>query len=110
MELTGTHFCFYFAFKLNLMKEKLIILSEQDLEDVMQKVLTAIEALNNNAKQSRLEYMRSREVMEELGISSSLLQTLRVNKLIPYSKIGDTYFYPRFEIEKILIDNLVTAA
>ena len=87
------------------MAENIYILSKKDLDQFKKEVLDSVEALKEEAMHSRLNYMRSSEVMKELGISSSHLQKMRIKGIIPYSKIGDTFFYPREEIIAMLQKN-----
>ena len=51
------------------------------------------------------KYLRSSEVTELLGISTSTLQHLRIQKILPYTKMGSTIFYDWQDVIKILEQN-----
>ncbi len=87
------------------MAEQIYLFSKQDLDQFKKEVLNSIEAHHKEDKHSQLNYMRSKEVMKELAISSSHLQKMRIKGLIPHTKIGDTFFYPRAEIKALLDAN-----
>ena len=50
-------------------------------------------------------YLRSKDVENMLGISSSTLQNLRDSQAIPFTQLGKTYFYPYQELMDILRNN-----
>ncbi len=52
-------------------------------------------------------YLKGEEVMEYLHISPRTLQTLRDNRLIPFTTIGDKILYPERELQKVLMDNYI---
>lgn len=51
------------------------------------------------------DWIENHEAMRLLGICMRKLQTLRSNGTIPYSRIGNTIYYRRQDIQKILADN-----
>ena len=53
----------------------------------------------------RKKWLKSEDVMKMLRISPSTLQTLRIKKIIPYSRIGKTLFYDYEDIMKIITDS-----
>ena len=85
--------------------DQICLISKEDLDDFTKTVLNEIKAIKEEAKHARLNYMRSSDVMEELGISSSHLQNMRIKGNIPFTTLGDTFFYPREEISSILQNN-----
>ncbi len=50
-------------------------------------------------------YLKGEEVMEYLHISPRTLQTLRDNRLIPFTTIGGKILYPERELLRVLMDN-----
>lgn len=48
------------------------------------------------------QWLRSREVVKWLGISTSTLQNLRDRGDIPFTQIGETYFYPYQQIKAMM--------
>lgn len=51
------------------------------------------------------QWLRSKEVCQWLNISAGTLQNLRESGGIPFSRLGNTYFYPFAEIERLLNEN-----
>jgi len=45
-----------------------------------------------------VKWLRSKDVRKMLGISDSLLQTMRINKSISAYKLGASWFYKESEI------------
>lgn len=75
-------------FKIELLAELKIMLSSQSKINPEQK-----------------KFLRSSEVTELLGISTSTLQHLRIQKILPYTKIGSTIFYDWQDVINILDKN-----
>jgi len=76
--------------------------TKQDLLDLEERLAQMIEKSRPEFKR----WLRSKEVCNMLGISSSSLQNLRIQGFIPYSKVGGTIFYPLQGITKVLEDHL----
>jgi hypothetical protein len=55
-------------------------------------------------------FLKSYQVERMLGISAGTLQNLRINKTLPFSKIGGTIFYEMDDIQKLIKDNKRNAA
>lgn len=92
------------------MAEGIIVLSHEDLDQFRKEVLDEVKALKDDIASSKFNYMRSKDVMQELGISSSTLQKMRIRGEIPFTKLGDTILYPRQEVKQILIGNMKNVA
>lgn len=82
--------------KNDLIKFKIELLSE------IRALLSIPEPEENNDEMRR--WLKTNDVLRMLKISSSTLQTLRVNGTIPYSKIGNTLFYDIEDIQKVLLN------
>ena len=85
------------------------VVTKNDLINFKIELLSEIRALlsipepeNNNDEMRR--WLKTNDVLRMLKISSSTLQTLRVNGTIPYSKIGNTLFYDIEDIQKVLLN------
>ena len=48
------------------------------------------------------KWLRSSEVRQLLGISAGTLQNFRINRLLPFSRIGKIVFYRYEDVEKLL--------
>lgn len=81
-----------------------LILIENLLNDFKKQFIAEIksELQNINATKPNSRWLKSHQVQRLLGISPGTLQTLRINRTIPYSKIGGTIFYNEEEIMNIL--------
>ena len=90
--------------KLHLDPSDLILL-ENILNDFKKQLLSEFksELQNfNGTTKSQTKWLKSHQVQRLLGISPGTLQTLRINRTIPYSKIGGTIFYNEEEIMNVL--------
>lgn len=77
-----------------------------DLERMKAEIIQALkEATQPNSKLEK-KWLRSKEVREILSISSTTLQTMRINREIPFTKIGGILYYPADEIQALLNKNL----
>jgi hypothetical protein len=54
-------------------------------------------------------YLTGEEVMAYLHISPRTLQNLRDNRMIPFTTIGGKILYPERELQKVLMDNYISA-
>lgn len=68
----------------------------------------------NSSNENFLEYdgkrwLKSYQVMRMLGVSSGTLQNLRINRTIPFTKIGGSLYYPYDGIMKLFKDNMTDA-
>ena len=82
------------------------VITKDDLAALKQEIISQISNLLEG-KSNTSEWLKSAQVKKMLNISSGTLQNYRVNGTIPYTRIGETIFYDRKEIEKILNDNKV---
>ena len=79
------------------------LLTIGDLEDFRDRLLAEIkDLLKGSDGQPRKQWLRSIEVRKMLGVSPGTLQNLRVNKTLPYSKVGNIVFYKYDEIIRLL--------
>jgi len=88
-----------------LNQNKMNIATLEDLENFKNEIIDSLE----NLKQTHsFEYLKTGEVIELLGISGGTLQTLRRNKIIPYSKVGGILFYRKSDIVNLIESNFKT--
>ena len=76
------------------------IITKQDLNDFKEDLIKEISSLVEDS--TNKEWLRSSEVMEMLSISSGTLQNLRINRDIPFTKMGGILYYERAEVVKAL--------
>ena len=81
------------------------LITKADLLQAKADILVAIGEVMNRGKSTPQKWMKSNEVMEMLGLSSSGLQNLRINGTIPFTKLGGVIYYSYDDISKILESN-----
>jgi hypothetical protein len=82
-------------------REQLITI--EDLNAFKEELLTAIKhMLTSSPQQAAKKWLKSFEVRKLLTISPGTLQNLRVNGILPYTKIGGLFYYDSEEIYKML--------
>jgi hypothetical protein len=77
------------------------LVTVQDLQELKAEIISEIEQITKK-QTTQKEWLKSSEVMEMLSISSGTLQSLRINRDIPFSKMGGTLYYERAEVVKAL--------
>ena len=85
------------------------ILTHEDLEHFKNELFMELKELLLNDQQPQKKWLKSDEVKKLLNVSSSTLQTLRINGTLQYSKIGGIIYYDFDHIEKTLQKNLKLA-
>ncbi len=84
------------------------IITTDDLREFKMELLEEIRILLTEQGQQRpKKWLKSNEVIKMLKISSSTLQTFRINGILPFTKIGGLIYYDSGEIEKLLEKNKV---
>jgi len=81
------------------------IITKEDLElfkiDLFKELKQLLPATNGEIKR----WLKNSEVRKMLSISSGKLQMLRVNNILPYTKIGSTMYYKFEDIVNMLEGN-----
>jgi hypothetical protein len=77
------------------------IITIEDLQKFRLQLLEDLKAFVQQPGQTK-EWLRSKEVKKMLGISHGTLQNLRINKVLPYRKVGGIMFYKYDDIVKLL--------
>ena len=77
------------------------LVTVQDLQELKAEIISEIKLIIGSST-TKKDWLRSPEVMEMLSISSGTLQNLRINRDIPFSKMGGTLYYERAEVVKAL--------
>ena len=82
------------------------IITTEDLYDFKLELLEELKKLLQEKKTVKTKkYLKSAEVMEMLKISPGTLQNLRINRTLPFTKIGGIILYDYSEILRILQEN-----
>ena len=77
------------------------LVTVQDLQELKAEIISEIKLIIGNSTTQK-EWLRSSEVMEMLSISPGTLQNLRINRDIPFTKMGGTLYYERAGVVKAL--------
>ena len=86
------------------------IVTTEDLMVFKEELLDELKEVLAQTYPPAQPWLRSAQVRERLNISAGTLQTLRINGILPYSKIGGILFYPQEGIERVLEENLMNTA
>lgn len=82
------------------------VITKNDLDLLKQEIITSVTQLLKG-KDTNTQWLKSAQVREMLSISAGTLQNYREKGKLPYTRIGETIFYDRNDIERILNDNKV---
>lgn len=83
------------------------VLTTDDLQQFKHELLSEIKHLFKEEKQEPKKWLKSSQVRKMLNISPGTLQSLRMNGVLPYSKVGGSMYYAYDDLLKILKDNKV---
>lgn len=80
------------------------ILTKNDLIEFKSELLNELKSFIGKTKSAtpQKEWLKSHEVRKLLGISPGTLQSMRVNEVITYSKVGGIFFHSYADICKLL--------
>ncbi len=79
------------------------IITMEDLHSFKTQFIDEIkELLSSKTKSQEKKWLKASEVREMLNISPGTLQTLRINGVLKFSKVGGTIFYDADQINKLL--------
>ncbi|MXV50278.1 DNA-binding protein [Pedobacter sp. HMF7647] len=78
------------------------LITKQDLSDFKQELIAEIRALMELKQPVAKKWLRSCEVRKMLSISPGTLQSLRVNGLLEFNKIGGILYYRQEDIDKLM--------
>ena len=80
------------------------IVTIEDFQSFKEEVIKEIKELLSTQPKKR-QYLKSEDVREMLNISHGTLQTMRINRTIPWTKIGGIIYYEYDAIIKVLEKN-----
>lgn len=85
------------------------IITTDDLREFKIDLLDNIkQLLSNNSGQPQKKWLKSPEVRKLLAISPGTLQNLRINRTLPFTKVGGVIYYDLEDINKIMTNNKVS--
>jgi len=92
--------------------ENLVIIPAKELKAILDnqnKILKLLENISIDKTQKKYEfnYLKEEDAKKILGKKSTWFWKQRTEGKLSYSKIGNSIFYKRTEIEKLFDDNLL---
>lgn len=84
------------------------ILTTDDLREFKVELFQEMEkwlTIRSESSKMPKKFLKSSEVIDLLGISANTLNTLRINRIIPYTKVGGTIFFDWEDIEVVMKKN-----
>jgi len=78
------------------------LLTREDLQHFRTQLVNELKEVLQQSSQTTKQWLKSSEVRKMLGISHRTLQNLRINRSLPYTKLGGIMFYKYADIERIL--------
>jgi hypothetical protein len=78
------------------------ILTREDLYNFGNFLIEEIKKIVTIQKPFKKRFLKGYEVRKILGISQGTLQNLRLNRTLPYSKIGSIYYYDANIVENLM--------
>jgi hypothetical protein len=83
------------------------LITRTDLEDFKKELFEELRKLKiDSANKVEKKWLRSVDVRKMLGISPGTLQTLRINGVLRFTRVGSILYYKNEDISKILEENL----
>ena len=82
------------------------ILTHDDLQQFKAELITELRSLFHPESPTTKRWLKTEEVKKLLKVSSSTLQTLRINGTLQYTKIGGIIYYDNDYLSGIMQENL----
>ncbi|WP_448635255.1 helix-turn-helix domain-containing protein [Pedobacter panaciterrae] len=83
------------------------LITKEDLEDFKKELFEKLGKLKfEDQIGGQKKWLKSADVRKLLCISPGTLQTLRINGILRFSKVGNMLFYKNEDITKMLEENL----
>ena len=76
-----------------------------DLHDSEERIINQFKISNKTTTSN--EWLRTKDVVQMLGLSNSGVQNLRIRGILKYSKVAGTIYYKREDINTLLESNKV---
>lgn len=78
------------------------LITKEDLKAFKAELLEDMRSILSSVKPQSKQWIKSREVRQQLGISPGTLQNLRVSGKLASTKIGGILYYKQEDIQKLL--------
>ena len=76
--------------------------SDKDFGKLMSRIDCATKSLRKMNEGEGLNIYTNEDMCKKLGVSETLLSRYRYERKLPYSKVGDKYFYTDEDIENFI--------
>jgi len=76
------------------------LITKKDLMDFKNEIINYISSLTNQ-NDSNKQWLRTKEALNYLKISSGTLQNLKVSGKLPHKKVGGTVYYSLNDLETL---------
>ena len=87
-----------------LFGEQLITI--KDLDEFKNDLIAEVKkTIKENAGQPVKRWLKTNEVCKILGVSITTLLTMRINGILPYSKVGGVLYFDYDDILKVMEEN-----
>jgi len=80
------------------------VITIEDLQAFKEDLIKELQQLFGSQPRKR-QWLKSEDVREMLNISPGTLQTLRINRTLPFTKMGGTIFYDYDDVTRVLNEN-----
>jgi hypothetical protein len=79
------------------------VVTLQDLIDFKNEIILEVKkTIKQNAGQPTKKWLKTKEVRKILGVSVTTLLTLRINGILPYTKMGGVLYYDYDDIQAVM--------
>jgi|TARA_R110002153_G_scaffold273765_3_gene445558 phenylacetate-coenzyme A ligase PaaK-like adenylate-forming protein len=85
---------------------KIEIVTKEDLKEFKEELLQEFKIVVGDVSQN-LQWLRSHEVADKLGICMGTLKNLRDSRQIPFTKVGGILLYSMNDINNMLLANMI---
>jgi hypothetical protein len=82
--------------------------SKEFVENNFNRIFNELAALKKQLKPSKnnaAKYYRNKDLKEIFGLSDNTIYAYRAEGIIPFTKLGEIFYYPVAEIDRILANN-----
>jgi hypothetical protein len=78
------------------------ILTKEDLKQFKEELILDIKLLLKKDAKPAIQWLKTKQVLKLLSISSNTLQNLRVTGKLKFNKVGGIYYYNLEDIQTVL--------
>jgi hypothetical protein len=89
------------------MKNQISVPTIEEINEQLKPLIALLNDINNKveANFNPKKYYRNKDLKAKFGLADNTIISYRDKNIIPYTFIGEIYYYPVHEIDKILEQN-----